>query len=578
MTVSSIPTHTSSARPTVTAHTFDSPTKFVGVSLQDDLIEQYRGIKFAHIDRRWSNPVVVNGYKKAASDSADTRVVEEQNFTVYDATKFGPIAPQPFEDITGYYSVPENVALPMPAEAVQDEFELLNLVITRPSSAIPRKGPLPVMVFIHGGSNTTGTASNPLYSLTKVVARAAITDQPIITVQIQYRLGALGWMYVNGQGNWGLMDQKAALGWVNRHIADWGGDKNNVSVVGLSAGSCNSYYQTVMELPSIEGAPQEEANGNRWFKRAAFMSGVGSTMPLRSIAGQQALKRQIASEIFDTTIPSDETDLDHLLSSAPLDTIIRASVQPSTKDSTYIRIWYPTIDNKVIKTHDHEDVTIPHSLTSVMLSDTADEGLLFAELAAAADPDRILPLLSSTKVGAALASAYNLRSDLRQGLQDLLSDCVFTHPITKFAKTLQDQGGKPVYKLCFDSPNPFNPTQGCIHGTDMVYLFAAYLPGGKSSDLDGFDHVVEPLKALRVSQGIQDLYIQFCHHGVPWKQSAGNEPRAILFSREYEVKPVHGAEELAKLRRTKLEPVIEEHGAEAVHSTVTAIYQHVDTS
>lgn len=589
---------TATQQPAVKATSFDSPTTFVGVAL-DNGLEQYRGIKFAHIRHRWARPAVLNDYTQLLGQPGilSGRVDNQASGLKYDATRFGPIAPQPAEDIHGYYSVPPEVARPMPADAVQDEFDLLNLVITKPSSTAEK---LPVLVFIHGGSNATGSASNPLYSMASLVERSIATatasngGKPVIAVQIQYRLGALGYMYVNEQGNWGLLDQKAALAWVNRHIGDWGGDPTNITAVGLSAGSCDLYYQTVMDLPVIEGQNAgstenelgEEVPGAKLYKRAAFMSGVGATLPLRSVSGQQQLKRQIASELFptDPSISSQpEPELDQLLSQAPLETIVRASLQPSKPDSTLVRIWHPTLDFRVIRTPDDSDADSgptppPPALSAVMLCDTKDEGALFTDMVKAMpDPDTVLAILTSTPAGTDLARAYNLTGNsgdlgeqFQRGMEDMLADCVFTYPIGRFARRLWGQSAGiagnsapavPVYKLIFDAPNPFRPEQGSIHGTDMLYLMAAYLgPGGSS-------HIRDPAQARQASRALQDIYIRFCRSGSAWDLTTGEarQPeQAMHFSGDYGVNLIKGTSALGKLRRTVLDGVVERHGLQGV--------------
>ncbi|RVX38542.1 para-nitrobenzyl esterase [Nonomuraea polychroma] len=105
----------------------------------------------------------------------------------------------------------------------------------------PRHGTrLPVMVWVHGGGNTTG--SSALYDLSKLVV-----EGDVVVVSVNYRLGVLGWLahpaLEAGEryqaGNYGLLDQQAALRWVRRNIAGFGGDPGNVTVFGESAGSAD---------------------------------------------------------------------------------------------------------------------------------------------------------------------------------------------------------------------------------------------------------------------------------------------------------------------------------------------------
>lgn len=112
--------------------------------------------------------------------------------------------------------------------------DCLALNIWRPAR---RQGPLPVMVWIHGGGFATGASHQPLYE-----ASALARDNDVLVVSINYRLGILGfgewsgWPALGGVSNAGLRDQLLALQWVQAHIADFGGDPGRVTVFGESAG------------------------------------------------------------------------------------------------------------------------------------------------------------------------------------------------------------------------------------------------------------------------------------------------------------------------------------------------------
>lgn len=111
----------------------------------------------------------------------------------------------------------------------------------------------PVFVWIHGGSLTTGAGSEAMYD------GARMAQQGIIVVTINYRLGILGYMahpelsFENGgvSGNYGLLDQIAALHWINRNIAAFGGDAANVTIAGESAGALSVMY--LMAAPEARG-------------------------------------------------------------------------------------------------------------------------------------------------------------------------------------------------------------------------------------------------------------------------------------------------------------------------------------
>lgn len=107
----------------------------------------------------------------------------------------------------------------------------------------PPKHALPVMVWLHGGANRVGSGTQRTYDGISLTARG------VVLVTLNYRLGALGFFSHpeltaksprHSSGNYGLLDQIAALGWVQRNIAQFGGDPQNVTLFGESAGAIDA--------------------------------------------------------------------------------------------------------------------------------------------------------------------------------------------------------------------------------------------------------------------------------------------------------------------------------------------------
>jgi para-nitrobenzyl esterase len=116
--------------------------------------------------------------------------------------------------------------------------DCLNLGVWTPMAAPPAEG-YPVMVWIHGGSFTGGSWAEPVYDGTSLAA------QGVVLVGFNYRLGSLGWLALpalraespeGSTGNHGLLDMLEALRWVQRNIAAFGGNPDNVTLFGQSAG------------------------------------------------------------------------------------------------------------------------------------------------------------------------------------------------------------------------------------------------------------------------------------------------------------------------------------------------------
>lgn len=150
------------------------------------------------------------------------------------------------------YSPPFDVLLPEPAIPGED---CLNLNIWSPDLG---EAKLPVMVWIHGGAFANGSGAVTMYDGSR------FAREGVVCVTINYRLGVDGFLYLgNGNANAGLLDQIAALAWVQENIADFGGDPGNVTIFGESAGGMS--IGTLLSMPLAAGL----------FHRAIAESGAG---------------------------------------------------------------------------------------------------------------------------------------------------------------------------------------------------------------------------------------------------------------------------------------------------------------
>ncbi|MBB4932624.1 para-nitrobenzyl esterase [Lipingzhangella halophila] len=168
---------------------------------------------------------------------------------IRDATRPGPTAPQPHRDGFGALDMSPYFE---PGWIPGDDYLTVN--VWAPLHA--RNSP--VMVFVHGGGFITGSTRSPLYDGT------AFARDGVVLVTLNYRLGIAGFLDLpDAPANRGLLDVVAALGWVRRNIAAFGGDPGNVTLFGQSAGA--TITSGVLATPGAEGL----------FHRAIVQSGNG---------------------------------------------------------------------------------------------------------------------------------------------------------------------------------------------------------------------------------------------------------------------------------------------------------------
>jgi para-nitrobenzyl esterase len=180
-------------------------------------------------------------------------------------------------------------SLEQPASCLQNDYgwnhsdvligdeDCLTLDVRTPSM----KGKLPVLVWIHGGSNRAGGPNDIVLS---------DVGKQVVIVGVRYRLGIFGFLSHRGlaaeqggaSGNYGLMDQVAALRWVQRNIAKFGGDPSNVTIAGESAGS--------QDVSLMLAAPASRP----LFEKAIMESGTpGFGLPFRPLAEAEQIGDQL---------------------------------------------------------------------------------------------------------------------------------------------------------------------------------------------------------------------------------------------------------------------------------------------
>lgn len=198
------------------------------------VVPVYRGIPYA------VPPTPANGLRWRP-----TQPLPQPDTTIR-GTAFGLICPQSVDADTTSRS-PLVVVTTVPSTQSED---CLYLNVWTPPGAAAGSA-LPVMVFVHGGAFITGSGSSPIYN----GAYLAAADT-VVVVTLNYRLGALGFLYSTAHGNQvpgnlGLLDQRTAMEWVRRNVGAFGGDSSRVTIFGESAGAMSVGFH-LFSMPSSD--------------------------------------------------------------------------------------------------------------------------------------------------------------------------------------------------------------------------------------------------------------------------------------------------------------------------------------
>ena len=268
---------------------------------EDRGVRIFKGIPYAAPpvgERRWRPPA-----EPAAWDG------------VREATKFGAACMQPKPRAASIY------AGDMPAMSE----DCLSLNIWAPKDA---RG-APVFLWIHGGSLMAGSGAEPLYD------GSALAKRGLVVVSINYRLGALGYLAHpelsaespdQVSGNYGLLDQIAALEWVKRNIGAFGGNDGNVTIAGESAGALSVMY--------LMAAPKARGLFHKAIAHSAYMvSASGLSAAINGMVPAEEQGRGLAAKLGATDLAA--------LRALPAEEI--ASKAPATGFFPF-----PTIDGKVV--------------------------------------------------------------------------------------------------------------------------------------------------------------------------------------------------------------------------------------
>jgi para-nitrobenzyl esterase len=370
-----------------------------------------------------------------------------------DATAHGPTAPK------GDY--PPQYAPLFPEVVISGE-ECLNLNVWTPD--VGAAG-LPVLVWIHGGSFMNGSGSVGAYD------GAAFARDGVVCVTINYRLAAEGFLFFDdGIANLGLLDQLAALRWVQENIAAFGGDPGRVTVAGESAGAMS--VTTLLSMPLAADL----------FGQAIAQSGAGAHTLTRDEG------RKVAGYLADALgVPADrdalrEVPLEKLVQAAS-DLVVEVQTAPDPARWGQLALsllpFAPTVDGSVLPAAPLTSIAAGQGANvPLMIGSNREEARLFLVAASTID-------LIDEPTLAAVAGAYGLSGDAvavyqanRPGasagdvLAAVITDWFFRIPPIRVAETRAASGAARTWMYRFDHPEPQdNHRFGACHAVEIPFVF-----------------------------------------------------------------------------------------------------------
>ncbi len=461
----------------------------------------FKGIPYAQPPvgpNRWRPPVPASGWSG-----------------VRDGTQFGPACVQPSLSATSIYADP-------PPKMSED---CLSLNVWAPKA--PRKAP--VMVWIHGGSQTFGYSGSPLYDGSALAARG------VVVVTVNYRLGVLGYLALpelsaesphGSSGNYGLLDQIEALRWVQRNIAAFGGDPANVTIFGESAGAMSVVQ--MLSSPLARGL----------FQKAIAESGGMPTLPELKTATHGLPSAEDAGQAIARAVKAD-----NLASLRAMDSEALTKAASAARYQVLSTVDGWVLTRQTVDTFDRgEQARVP-----TLAGFNGDEIRALFKPPVAADAAAYV---------AAIRARYRERADdflrlypandVTGSAMKAMRDATFGWGMERLAAK-QAAVGVPAYLYFFEHSYPAAESRGigAFHGIEVPYVFGLVgkpLPAAWPAPPDAESE-------RRLQDAVGDYWVNFARTGSPGTVGGVEWPRFGPARRYLDfaarptvgVDPMHGA-------------------------------------
>lgn len=413
--------------------------------------------------------------------------------------------------------------------------DCLYLNVWTPAEA--RDENLPVMVWIYGGGFAGGSTAAPAYT------GRHLAERGVVVVSIAYRVGPFGFLAHpelsreggDGSGNYGLLDMIAGLRWVRDNVAGFGGDPDNVTIFGESAGG---YAVSML-------AASPPASG--LFDGVISESGGSFSAPRRTdeAAGMDMATLDVAEaegEAFLGELGADDIEAARALDAD----VIQQAMGPGLDTA-----FWPNVDGRVLL-GDQYDLYERGRFndTPILVGTNSDEGRMFlppgGSITPAAFEERVRSGFGEHADAVLAAYPHSTDAEAREAMKDIERDSLFGWHTWAWAR-LQDQRGEhDAYVYYFDHRTPQSP-DGANHAAEIPYVFGTLeAQGGLGS---------EPRPADReMSELMMSYWVNFARTGDPngadvpsWPAFETGAPRALVLDDSPGVEPLPNLDKLTVL-------------------------------